>query len=127
LGLFYLTPFSAIFQLYRGGRKPGNLSQVTENFITQCCIVYTFPLAGFELTTLVAMCTDCTGSCKSNYHMIMTTRYCICNIYYYPISLYICSEDTVQSQGVKSLKKKVECLEEENIKLKLEVGRYNFI
>ena len=30
------------------------------------------------------------------------------------------SEDTVQSQGVKSLKKKVECLEEENIKLKLE-------
>jgi len=89
--------------------------------------MYTFPLAGFELTTLVAMGTDCTGSCKSNYHMTMTTQYCICNIYYYPIWLYICSEDTVQSQGVKSLKKKVETLEEENIKLKLEVGKYIFI
>ena len=28
---------------------------------------------GFELTTLVAICTDCTGSCKSNYHKITTT------------------------------------------------------
>ena len=26
---------------------------------------------GFELTTLVAIGTDCTDSCKSNYHMIM--------------------------------------------------------
>jgi hypothetical protein len=29
--------------------------------------------AGFELTTLVVICTDCTGSCKSNYHTITTT------------------------------------------------------
>ena len=29
--------------------------------------------AGFELTTLVVICTDFTGSCKSNYHMIATT------------------------------------------------------
>ena len=28
---------------------------------------------GFELKTLVVIGTDCTGSCKSNYHMIMTT------------------------------------------------------
>jgi hypothetical protein len=27
---------------------------------------------GFELTTLVVIGTDCTGSCKSNYHMITT-------------------------------------------------------
>ncbi len=28
---------------------------------------------GFELTTLVVIGTDCTGSCKSNYHMITIT------------------------------------------------------
>jgi len=28
---------------------------------------------GFELTTLVVIGTDCTGSCKSNYHTIMIT------------------------------------------------------
>jgi len=28
--------------------------------------------AGFELTTLVVISTDCIGSCKSNYHTIMT-------------------------------------------------------
>jgi len=27
---------------------------------------------GFELTTLVVINTGCAGSCKSNYHMIMT-------------------------------------------------------
>jgi hypothetical protein len=29
--------------------------------------------AGFELTALVVIVTDCTGSCKSNYHTIPTT------------------------------------------------------
>ena len=28
---------------------------------------------GFELTTSVVIGTDCTGSCKSNYHTIKTT------------------------------------------------------
>jgi hypothetical protein len=28
---------------------------------------------GFEITFLVGIGTDCTGSCKSNYHMITTT------------------------------------------------------
>ena len=28
---------------------------------------------GFELTTLVVICTDCVGSCKSNYHTTTTT------------------------------------------------------
>jgi hypothetical protein len=35
-------------------------------------IEYTLPWTGFELTTLVVIGTDCTGSCKSNYHMITT-------------------------------------------------------
>ena len=35
-----------------------------------CCIKYTSLQEGLELTTLVAIGTDCTGSCKSNYHMI---------------------------------------------------------
>ena len=30
-------------------------------------------LKGFELTTLVAIGTDCTGNCKSNYHTITAT------------------------------------------------------
>ena len=34
---------------------------------------YTSPWTGFELTTLVVIGTDCTGSCKSNYHTITTT------------------------------------------------------
>jgi hypothetical protein len=32
-------------------------------------------LSGFKFTTLVEIGTDCTGSCKSNYHMIMTTTH----------------------------------------------------
>ena len=30
--------------------------------------------AGFELTTFVLISTDCTGSCKSNYHIITTMK-----------------------------------------------------
>jgi hypothetical protein len=42
------------------------------NFIKECCIEYTLPWTRFELTTLVAIGTDCIGSCKPNYHMITT-------------------------------------------------------
>jgi len=42
-------------------------------FITKCCIEYTSPWAGIELTTSVAIGTDCTGSCRSNYHTITAT------------------------------------------------------
>jgi len=34
----------------------------------KCCIEYTSPRVGFELSTLAVIDTDCTGSCKSNYH-----------------------------------------------------------
>ena len=65
-----LTPLSTIFQLYRTRRKPLTCCKSLTNLIT-CFIEYTPPWAGFELT-LVVICTDCIGSCKSNYHMIMT-------------------------------------------------------
>jgi hypothetical protein len=42
------------------------------NFITSSYIKYTLPWVGFELTTIVVICTECKGSCESNYHMIMT-------------------------------------------------------
>jgi hypothetical protein len=39
---------------------------------------------GFELKTLVVIGTDCTGSCKSNYHMITTTTK-----FYYSVSCFM--------------------------------------
>jgi len=51
-------------------RKPPILSQVTDKLyhimLFRVCLAY----AGFELTTLVVIGNDCTGSCKSNYHTI---------------------------------------------------------
>ena len=54
-------------------RKPSTCRKSLTNFITYCCIEYTSKWVGFELKTLVVIGTDCTGSCKSNYHTITTT------------------------------------------------------
>ena len=54
-------------------RKPPTCRKSQSNFITYCCIEYTSPWTGFELTTSVVIGTDCTGSWKSNYHTITST------------------------------------------------------
>jgi hypothetical protein len=54
-----------------GPRENHDLSQVTDKLFH--IILYTLPWSRFELTTSVAIGTDCIGSCKSNYHPIMAT------------------------------------------------------
>ena len=78
IGLWYLMPLSTIFQLYCGNQffiGGGNQStwrKPPSKFYS--IMLYWVHLAwvGFELTTLVVIGPDCIGSCKTNYHTIMT-------------------------------------------------------
>ena len=54
-------------------RKSRTCRKSLANFIIWYCIEYTSLWAGFKLTTLVVISTDCTDSCKSNYNAISTT------------------------------------------------------
>ena len=72
LGLWWLTPLSTLFQLYIGDqfykwRKPEKAIDLHHMMFYR---VHLF-ISGFELTTLVVKGTDCTDSCKSNYHTVL--------------------------------------------------------
>jgi hypothetical protein len=70
----YISSIVAVSFIGAGNqRKPQTCRKSLTNFITSCCIEHTPPWTGFELIMLVVMGTDCTGSCKSNYHTITTT------------------------------------------------------
>ena len=63
-----------------GAEKTIDLKQVTDKLYH--IMLYTSLWSGFELTTSVLICTDCIGSCKSNYHTITPTaaqRKCECH------------------------------------------------
>ena len=95
LGLWCLTPLSAIFQLYSGGkfywwRKPPTCRKSLTNFIIYIVMLYWVHLAwaGFELTTSVVINTDCISSCKSNYHTITTTTGPLICIFHFNVLIY---------------------------------------
>ena len=94
LGIWWLTSLSAIFRLYRGSqlywwrkqecpKKIIDLPQVTDKFYHKMLYRVHLAWAGFEITTLVVIGSDCIGtcSCKSNYHKITAIWDCCISLY----------------------------------------------
>ena len=62
----------SVLLVEKSGENHWPVTSYWQTLSHKCCIEYTSPWTGFELIILVVIGTDCTGSCKSNYHTITT-------------------------------------------------------